>query len=286
MKTSGVSQQPSPPPTSTSKSSASTKSSTSTKSSEKADSKPQKEFKEVLDSDKPSLARGKAQFGKHPQRGIKPDKLEKEHPDNQPATSAGRKPISAKSGKEDSQKDFLKKEDAPKKLPKEKEDLKEFSVPTHMMMGPAPVHAKAEVQKTHGPALNIKEIESIVQKVQVGINEKGLPEMNFELQTDKLGALNLKVSTENDKINIQFVTQDTAAQAELQKGLTELSQLLGQRGLNLAETNVMTRDQQNQQQQQQGRERGESESGPAEGVQGSRARKKVITGPSDDGFTI
>jgi flagellar hook-length control protein FliK len=118
----------------------------------------------------------------------------------------------------------------------------------------------------------------------VGVNEKGLPEMNFEIMTDKLGALNLKVSSENEKINIQFVTQDVGAQAELQKGLNELSQLLGQRGLNLAETNVMTRDQQSQQQQDQGRR--ESESSFQKEAVKSRGRKRPSTGPEDDGFTI
>jgi flagellar hook-length control protein FliK len=102
--------------------------------------------------------------------------------------------------------------------------------------------------------------------------------------TDKLGALNLKVSSENEKINIQFVTQDASAQVELQKGLNELSQLLGQRGLNLAETNVMTRDQQSQQQQNQGGR--ESESPFQKEAVPSRARKRPSTGPDDDGFTI
>jgi flagellar hook-length control protein FliK len=192
---------------------------------------------------------------------------------------------SAKPGqaKEDLQDGILKKkEEFGKKGPKE-EDLKEFTVPTHLMMGPAPVQGKAEMEKVQGPALNIREIESIVQKVEVGMNEKGLPEMNFELMTDKLGALNLKVSTENEKISIQFVTQDAAAQAELEKGMTDLSQLLGQRGLNLAETNVMTRDQQSQQQQKGG---DQSDSSFTNQADKSRIRKKNISGRSDGGFTI
>ena len=274
MKTSGLPQQT--PPTST-KPAAADKSTTS-----KTDSKPQKEFKEVLDSESSKAPPPKGKFGKIAPKGQKPLKQETEH---NPLTTAGRKPVTAKAGKEDLTEMGLKKEDFAKKKSKEDLDLKEFSVPTHMMMGPASVHSKAEVQKTHGPALNIKEIESIVQKVQVGMNEKGLPEMNFELMTDKLGALNLKVSSENEKISIQFVAQDTAAQAELQKGLNDLSQLLGQRGLNLAETNVMTRDQQSQQQQQD-RGRGETESTVDTQSAKNRARKRNISGPSDDGFTI
>jgi flagellar hook-length control protein FliK len=265
MKTSGVTQQT--PPTKA----------TDNKTTSKPDSKPQKEFKEVLDSESPKPPRGKM-LGKGLQKGPKLQKGQSEH---QPLTHAGRKPISSKSGKDDLPEGALKKEDFSKKL-KEKEELKEFSVP-NMNVAPATIQPKVEVQKTQGPALNIREIESIVQKVQVGVNEKGLPEMNFEIMTDKLGALNLKVSSENEKINIQFVTQDVSAQAELQKGLNELSQLLGQRGLNLAETNVMTRDQQSQQQSQGGRD---SESSFQKETTKSRARKRPSTGPEDDGFTI
>jgi hypothetical protein len=162
MKTSGVSQQ------------APTSKTTDNKAPNKTESKPQKEFKEVLDSETPKPPRGKM-LGKGLQKG---PKLAKGQGENQPLTHAGRKSISAKSGKEDLQEGALKKEDFSKKLNKEKEELKEFSVP-NMNMAPATIQPKVEAQKTQGPALNIKEIESIVQKVQVGLNEKGLPEMNF-----------------------------------------------------------------------------------------------------------
>jgi flagellar hook-length control protein FliK len=251
----------------------------------KTDSKaPQKEFKKVLDDKAEprgkSAPQGKMKGGLMKQEGAG---AKTEH---MPLTSAGRKPISAKHDADDAgEMGFSKKHEKTKQTEK-KEDLKPFSVPTTMMMGPTTVHGKAEVQKAHGPsALNIREIESIVQKAQVGINEKGLPEMNFELITDKLGPLTLKISSDQDKVKIQFVTQDAAAQNELQKGMTELSQLLGQRGLNLSETNVMTRDQQSQQQQQ---DRGREDRGSSamEGTGKSRAKKRVISGPSDDGFTI
>jgi len=255
--------------------------SSQTSTKPKADSKPpQKEFKQVLD-DKSQPHGKKLPQGKFLKGGPKLDKGTTEH---QPLTTAGRKPISAKSDQDDAgELGSHKKEETRKKSPKE--DLKEFSVPTHMMMGPSTIQHKAEVQKTHGPALNIKEIESIVQKVQVGMNEKGLPEMNFELMTDKLGPLNLKISSENEKIKIQFVTEDASAQAELQKGINDLSQLLGQRGLNLSETNVMTKDQQSQQQQREGG-KGDSQSQGPDAAGKARARKRVVTGRTDDGFTI
>jgi flagellar hook-length control protein FliK len=253
----------------------------------KTDSKPpQKEFKKVLD-DK-AEPRGKAPThgkmtkggpGKHEGPGSKTEHM--------PLTTAGRKPISAKDDADDAgEMGFSKKHEKPVKK-ETKEDLKEFSVPTTMMMGPSTVHGKSDIQKAHGPsALNIREIESIVQKAQVGINEKGLPEMNFELLTDKLGPLTLKISSDQDKVKIQFVTQDAAAQNELQKGMNELSQLLGQRGLNLSETNVMTKDQQSQQQQQQDQGREDRGSSAMDGSGKSRAKKRIISGPGSDGFTI
>lgn len=271
-------------PPATTQSTKSTTSASKSSDTPKTESKPpQKEFKKVLD-DK-SEPRGKSQMPPKQQKGFRLEKgikQEKETGEHQPLTNAGRKPISAKSGHDDSASEFgsKKKEEVAKKAPKE--DLKEFSVP-NMMMAPSPIHHKSEIQKTQGPALNIKEIESIVQKVQVGMNEKGLPEMNFELLTDKLGPLNLKISSENEKIKIQFVTQDTAAQAELEKGIKDLSQLLGQKGLNLSETNVMTRDQQSQQQQQ---DSGRGDSKERDAVEKTRAKKRLNTGRSDDGFTI
>jgi len=271
------------PPTTT-QSTSSTNTSQSSEKPKTESKPPQKEFKEVLhDKSDPG---GKSQMPKHKgsfklERGLKQEKETAEH---QPLTTAGRKPISEKSDEDDSSSGFgSKKKGLQKKDPKE--DLKEFSVPTHMMMGPSTVH-KAEVQKTQGPALNIREIESIVKKVQVGMNEKGLPEMNFELMTDKLGSLNLKISSDNEKIKINFVTEDASAQVELEKGLKDLSALLGQKGLNLSETNVMTRDQQSQQQQQEDKGRGDSQISGVGDSGKSKSRKKVSTGRSDDGFTI
>jgi flagellar hook-length control protein FliK len=261
---------------------------------QKTDSKPpQKEFKKVLD-DQAGEAQGKdAAHGKGGQHGkgalhgkLKGPflKHEKEKAEHGPMTAAGRKPIHGKGDSDDAGEMGFSKKDEKAKKPV-KEELKPFTVP-NMMMGPSTIQNKAEIQKAHGPALNIKEIESIVQKVQVGMNEKGLPEMNFELMTDKLGPLTLKISSENEKVKIQFVAQDASAQAELQKGMNELTQLLGQRGLNLSETNVMTRDQQSQQ-QQQGDSRGDDSGSASLGETAKgRAKKRNVPGRSDDGFTI
>ncbi len=278
MKTTGVSNQP---PVSQSKTPDKEKPRTESKSSDK-------EFKKVLDKEgKPPAPPPKGKYPVFERALPKSVKQQKGTAQEQPSAMQGKEEKKLGVTDRGPREPVSSKEDLLKKKSKEQDDLKEFSVPTHLMMGPAPIHKQTEIQKSSAAAaaLNIREIEQIVQKVQVGINEKGLPEMNFELMTDKLGALNLKVSSENDKINIEFVTQDAAAQAELQKGIKELSQLLGERGLNLSETNVMTRDDQSRQQQDRGRE--DSRGQGSDGIGKGRGRKKPPSGPSDDGsFTI
>lgn len=124
-------------------------------------------------------------------------------------------------------------------------------LPNLTQPGTPQIQSNKAISETHNTALNVSEIESIVKQVQVGVNEKGLPEMNFELHTENLGDVSLKVNAENDQISIQFVTQDAAAQDLLNQNLKELNQLLHNKGLNIAELDVRTRDDQSERQQQQ-----------------------------------
>jgi Flagellar hook-length control protein FliK len=112
------------------------------------------------------------------------------------------------------------------------------------------IQSETGVSKVQNPGLNINEIQSIVNKVQVGINEKGLPECRFEVETKNLGTLDLKVSAEKDQIRIEFVTEDANAQSVLEQNMKELQQRLQDKGLTLAETKFTPRDQQNSDQQQ------------------------------------
>jgi flagellar hook-length control protein FliK len=115
------------------------------------------------------------------------------------------------------------------------------------------------VDKTQHGGLNIKEIESIVDRVSVGVNDKGHPEFKFELKTEKMGSLELKISAEQDQIRIDFAVHDAATQDLLEKNLGELSNRLRDRGLNLVQTNFTRQDQSEQQEQrQQQQERSEN----------------------------
>ena len=171
-----------------------------------------------------------------------------------------------------------------KKLGKELNEEKPYAVPPNILMGPSTVQQKAALEKMESKGgLNIKEIESIVQRVQVGVNEQGLPEMQFELSTKNLGDLGLKVSADGDKIRIHFVTQDAATQNELEKNLQELSRTLESHGLMLAETKFMTRDQQSQERQQSG-DQEDSRPEDFESIKPAARRRKP--GDSGPGFTL
>jgi flagellar hook-length control protein FliK len=137
----------------------------------------------------------------------------------------------------------------------EAQDLMNPQITANLAPQASQIQGPKEVTSTQqNPGLNISEIESIVKQVQVGVNEKGMPEMNFELHTANLGDLSLKVNSDNDKISIQFVTQDAAAQDTLNQNLKELTQILHNKGLNIGELNVRTRDDESQQRQQQKRD--------------------------------
>lgn len=113
------------------------------------------------------------------------------------------------------------------------------------------LQSETDVGKVQNPGLNIDEIQSIVNKVQVGVNEKGLPECRFEIETKNLGTLDLKVNAEKDQIRIEFVTEDANAQQVLEHNLKELQQMLQDKGLTLVETKFTPRDQGDSQQQQE-----------------------------------
>jgi flagellar hook-length control protein FliK len=212
----------------------------------KTDEKPktQKEFKNVLQESGtpappkkkifPPLKKGIA-GDSHTPGGGKAGGLKRPNlksGDKGTVDSAERRPGSAKS----------KKSDQPE-MPQQPQVNPQAQAPTG-------VQGETAAAKVQNPGLNIDEIQSIVNKVQVGVNEQGLPEMRFEIETKNLGKMDLKVSSDNEKIRIEFATDDAHAQEVLEQNMKELSQLLQDRGLNLVETKFTQRDQQDSDQQQ------------------------------------
>lgn len=154
-----------------------------------------------------------------------------------------------KSGKEKDLDSMLEKKE------KENVDDSSMTVPGGVLMGPSALQQKAAIAKADARGLSMSDMESIVQKVQVGVNEKGMPEFRFELMTDKLGSLDLNVTADGSKIKIEILAQDAGAQAELEKNLNELGEMLQRRGLTLAEAQVNTRDEDAERRQRQEEQR-------------------------------
>ncbi|HSE41245.1 MAG TPA: flagellar hook-length control protein FliK [Acidobacteriota bacterium] len=134
------------------------------------------------------------------------------------------------------------------------------------------VQQASEVKATQRPGLNINEIQSIVNKCELAVNDKGKPEFRFELQTKNLGNIDLKVSTEDNKVNIEFATQDVQTQEVLRENLKELGEMLHQKGLMLAEMKFEQRGQDSEKQEKE-RERQEQASDDISPIEGGPRRR-------------
>jgi flagellar hook-length control protein FliK len=234
MKTSGV-------PPNQSNQPADNKTTSSSKPAQKG--KAQKEFKQVLQDSGKGVVHKKKHFPPLEKKNIAID-----HP---PAGQKHGTKITDPKMLDQERAEFSEKEISPKLKKHGETDPAASGMMVHPNPNSPGIQADAEVANVQRPGLNINEIQSIVNKVQVGINEKGLPECRFEVETKNLGTLDLKVSAEKDQIRIEFVTEDNNAQQVLEQNLKELSQMLQDKGLTLAETKFTPRDQQDSDQQQQ-----------------------------------
>jgi flagellar hook-length control protein FliK len=216
----------------------------------KADGKkPQKEFKEVLEHSGGKQVTGGKKKAFSPLNAEKQGKPDRLH--GQSTSEHKRVDQKEQKGERESASESALGEGKSRKSSLSSEEVR--IQPNTMPAGQTNVQGGAKAEVINAPkGLNIEHLQSIVQKVHVGMNEQGKPEMNFQIQTHNLGAMDLKVSADGDKIKLDFVTEDINAQEVLKDNLNELSNLLREKGLNLAQTNFTTRDQeQNEKQQQQ-----------------------------------
>jgi flagellar hook-length control protein FliK len=133
------------------------------------------------------------------------------------------------------------------------------------------IGAVSNAQAVQRPGLNINEIQSIVRRCELAVNEKGKPEFRFELQSKHLGNIDLKVSTENEKVRIEFATEDIHTQEVLKENLKELSEMLQQKGMNLVESKFVSRGQEDAEKQQQQREQ-QQQADDSSPISGSRRK--------------
>jgi flagellar hook-length control protein FliK len=151
-------------------------------------------------------------------------------------------------------------------LSKESKDMAAVNLQTQLQPQ-MNIQQASEVKATQRPGLNIEEIQSIVKKVELAHNDKGKPEFRFELETKNLGNIDLKVSTDDNKVKIEFATQDVQTQEVLRENLKELGEMLHQKGLMLAEMKFEQRGQDSEKQEKDRERQEQAEQGitPIEG---------------------
>lgn len=246
--------------------------SNTTNQSPRTDKKPQKEFDKVLDDSKGklggSLKKGekpfspltsKAGYGKKSAANDKETprgegKAEKEGTRTTVQREYSR--VEARGEKGHGEKDSLGKDS----LKKDGSAVDAAQIQTNQqvqLQNQLKVDAAAAAKGTQRPGLNINEIQSIVRRCELAVNDKGKPEFRFELETKHLGSIDLKVSTENEKVRIEFATQDVQTQEVLKENLKELSEMLQQKGMVLHETKFTPRGQDDAEKQQQQKEQQE-----------------------------
>lgn len=246
--------------------------------SQRTEKKPQKEFDKVLDDHKgkhgTSLKKGEKPFSPLASRPVYEKKSGSRSAEKQDSLTARGEAKGEKEGTRSTEhreysrvetrgerghgdKDTLGKDTLKKEHPISATDqASQVQAQPFQVQPQTKVDQASAVQATQRPGLNINEIQSIVRRVELSVNEKGKPEFRFELETKHLGNIDLKVTTENEKVRIEFATQDVQSQEVLKENLKELSEMLQQKGLVLAETKFGQRGQDAEKQQEQ-RERQE-----------------------------
>ncbi|MEW6605875.1 MAG: hypothetical protein AB1414_00295 [bacterium] len=100
--------------------------------------------------------------------------------------------------------------------------------PPEVVQAPSPSLTKLSLDQILPP----QEIDKIVQSVRVGTNELGRTEFQFDLKTEILGGLKLKISNSQEgKVSISFITNSDDIQNLIESNKTLLENNFIKRGL-------------------------------------------------------
>lgn len=150
--------------------------------------------------------------------------------------------------------------------------------------------APAPVEKTT-PQIPVKMIDQIVQEVRLGINASGAAEFQFDLKSDVLEGLKLKISTKDGQVTASFIAENIHIKEQIDQGVQELVKALQERGLEVASMNVMvgadTSGSGGQGQQQQDNRQGgyyQAEGGVQQGSTSDTAQQESVRSNTD--YTI
>ncbi len=81
-------------------------------------------------------------------------------------------------------------------------------------------------------------VEQIVQDVRLGINEHGLAEFQFDLKSDVLDGLKLKISTKDGQVYATFIAENVHVKDTIDQSAQELVKALQNKGLDVANIQV------------------------------------------------
>jgi len=112
------------------------------------------------------------------------------------------------------------------------EPLPSFQVPMQIdrVFTPAPVQT--------APMIPSQMMEQIVQDVRLGVNEMGVAEFQFDLKSDALEGLKLKISTKDGQVYATFIAENVHVKETIDQGAQELIQALQDKGLQVANLQV------------------------------------------------
>jgi len=126
--------------------------------------------------------------------------------------------------------------------PKQKEKLKDPAqhnpLPAfHVPMQVDGIRGPIQVEKS-APVMPTKMIDQIVQEVRLGINALGEAEFQFDLKSDVLEGLKLKISSKDGRVSAAFIAENVHVKDTIDKSAQELIKALQMRGLEVANFQV------------------------------------------------
>jgi flagellar hook-length control protein FliK len=95
------------------------------------------------------------------------------------------------------------------------------------------------VETVQHAGLQVHEIEKMVDRVLVGVNATGEPEMRMDVHLDSLGPLNIQVTRGEEGLKIHFNAQTENAGIQLGQNLAALQQTLSAKGLQVADIQLL-----------------------------------------------
>src|SRR5262249_21600237 len=95
----------------------------------------------------------------------------------------------------------------------------------------------APVEKT-APVIHTEMIDQIVKDVRLGINSMGAAEFQFDLKSDVLEGLKLKISTKDGRVSASFIAENVHVKDAIDQSAQDLIKALAARGLEVADLHV------------------------------------------------